>query len=157
MGWTAIVVDDREKFLNAERFPLASTFVHVERPCDAGSAVGVDERTHVVVMSHNYLRDQEYLKGFLGTPAAYLGLLGPTVRRERLLADLRTEGVEPSPEDLEKMHGPAGLDLGGDGPEEIAAAIVAEVLAVRRGRGAGFLRDRAGPIHERSEDSGAWR
>ena len=108
-------------------------------------------------MSHNYLRDVEYVKGFLGTPVAYLGLLGPTVRRERLLADLRRDGVEPSAEDMEKMHGPAGLDLGGDGPEEIATAIVAEILSVRRARPAGPLRDRPGPIHDRSEDSGAWR
>ena len=55
------------------------------------------------------------------------------------------------------MFGPAGLDVGSEGPEEIAAAIVAEILAVRRGRGAGFLRDRSGPIHERMEDRGPWR
>ena len=55
------------------------------------------------------------------------------------------------------MHGPAGLDLGSEAPEEIAAALVAEILAVRRGRVAGFLRDRSGPIHERTEDTGPWR
>jgi xanthine/CO dehydrogenase XdhC/CoxF family maturation factor len=157
LGWKPIVVDDRERFLNAERFPSAASFVRVDRPADAAAAVGVDERTPVIVMSHNYLRDLEYVRGFLGTPAPYLGVLGPAVRRERLLADLRRDGVEPSPEDLSKLHGPAGLDLGGDGPEEIAAAIVAEVMAVRHGRAAGYLRDRTGPIHERSEDSGAWR
>jgi xanthine dehydrogenase accessory factor len=157
LGWKPIVVDDRERFLNAERFPSASSFVHVERPVDAGLAVAPDHRTYVVVMSHNYLRDVGYVKGFLGTPVAYLGLLGPTVRRERLLADLRRDGVEPSPEDLAKMHGPAGLDLGGDGPEEIATAIVAEVLAARRDRPGSPLRERPGPIHDRSEESGAWR
>jgi xanthine dehydrogenase accessory factor len=157
LGWKPVVVDDRERFLNAERFPSAASFVQVERPADAGAAVALDERTAVIVMSHNYLRDVHYVKGFLGTPVAYLGVLGPTARRDRLLADLARDGVEPSKDDLEKMHGPAGLDLGGDGPEEIAAAIVAEILAVRRGRSGGFLRDRPGPIHERSEDSGAWR
>ncbi|MBI4259295.1 MAG: XdhC family protein, partial [Actinobacteria bacterium] len=157
LGWKVLVVDERERFLCRERFPEAAGFVHVERPEEAAARAGTDERTHVVVMSHNYLRDKAYLQGFLGTPVAYIGLLGPKVRTDRLIAELRREGVEPSPEDLKKMFGPAGLDLGSDGPEEIATAIVAEILAVRRGRGSGFLRDRRGPIHERTDDRGAWR
>jgi xanthine dehydrogenase accessory factor len=105
----------------------------------------------VIVMSHNYLRDRDYLRSFLGTDAAYIGMLGPRARLDRLLADLAAEGVAPTPEDLAKIHGPAGLDIGSEGPEEIAWAIVAEVLAARRERPAGFLRDRRGPIHDRPE------
>ena len=88
-------------------------------------------------------------------------MLGPRARTERLLEELRTEGAQPTAEDLEVIHGPAGLDVGSDSPEEIAAAIVGEILAVRRGREAGFLRERRGPIHERPEPAtrgpeGAW-
>jgi xanthine/CO dehydrogenase XdhC/CoxF family maturation factor len=78
-------------------------------------------------------------------------MLGPRARTERLLDELRTEGVEPTAEDLDAIHGPAGLDVGSDSPEEIATAIVAEILAVRHGRDAGFLRERRAPIHERPE------
>ncbi len=62
--------------------------------------------------------------------------------------ELREEGVDVDA-GLDRFHGPAGLDLGGDGPEEIAQAIVAEIVAVKRGRSGGFLRDRPGPIHDR--------
>jgi xanthine dehydrogenase accessory factor len=67
----------------------------------------------------------------------------------KLLDELRREGYEPDPNDMRAVHSPAGLDLGSEGPEEIAWAIVGEILAVRNGRGAGFLRDREGHIHDR--------
>jgi xanthine dehydrogenase accessory factor len=151
LGWKAVVVDDREAFLNRERFPEAADFVHVGSPEDAARLAGVDGRTNVVVMSHNYLRDRDYLRSFLGTEAAYVGMLGPRARLERLLADLREEGVHPTNGDLAKVHGPAGLDIGSEGPDQIAWAILAEAQAVRRGRSGGFLQDRAGPIHDYGE------
>lgn len=85
-------------------------------------------------MSHNYLRDRDYLKSFLGSEAAYTGMLGACARLERLLDDLASEGVRPSGDQLGRVYGPAGLEPGGEGPEEIAAAIVAEILAASRGR-----------------------
>jgi xanthine dehydrogenase accessory factor len=100
-------------------------------------------------MSHNFLRDKDYLRSMLGSPVPYLGMLGPGPRFERLLAALRREGFEPDPADLGVVHSPAGLDIGAEGPEEIAWAIIGEVLAVRAGRGGGFLKERGGPIHDR--------
>jgi xanthine/CO dehydrogenase XdhC/CoxF family maturation factor len=149
LGWNVVVVDDRPAFLTSERFPGASAFVSVEDPAEAAKAAGVDERTYAIVMTHNFLRDKEYVRSLLGSPAAYVGMLGPAARTERLLAELRDEGVEIDGHDRDRVHGPAGLDLGGEGPEEIAAAIVAEVVAVKRRRSGGFLRDRSGPIHDR--------
>ena len=157
LGWSVTVIDERRQFLTHERFPQAAGFLQVDKPEDAARVAGVDARSFVMVMSHNYLRDKDYLRGFLGTEPAYVGLLGPRVRTERLLGELRADGVEPSASDVDRMFGPAGLDLGGEGPEEIAHAIVGEILAVRAGRAAGFLREREGPIHERGEKSGAWR
>jgi xanthine dehydrogenase accessory factor len=148
LGWSVEVMDDREAFLKPHRFPGAVRFVKSE-PIDAARAAGVDERCHVVVMSHNFLRDKDYFRSFLGTPAAYIGMLGPGARLQKILNALRSEGVEPEPDDLSMVHGPAGLDLGGDGPEEVARAIVAEILAVRNGRAGGSLRERRGPIHDR--------
>jgi xanthine dehydrogenase accessory factor len=150
LGWRVEVVDDRPALLVAERFPQATQFTRSE-PARAAEAVGPDERTCVVVMSHNFLRDAAYLRSFLASPARYLGMLGPSTRLERLLDTLAAEGMpRPSDDDLARLHGPAGLDVGADGPEEIAWAIVAEILAVQRRARAGFLRDRGGPIHPRA-------
>ena len=149
LGWNVTVADDRPAFLTRDRFPEASGFVALDDPSDAAEAAGVDERTYVVVMSHHFLRDKEYVRSMLGSPAAYLGMLGPGARTERLLAELREEGVEIADPDRRRIHGPAGLDLGGEGPEEIAQAIVAEIVAVKRHRSGGFLRERPGPIHDR--------
>jgi len=149
LGWNAVVADDREAFLTAERFPEAAGFVHVETPEDAAKAAAVDERTFVVVMTHNFLRDKAYLRTMLTSPAVYVGMLGPAARTERLLAELADEGVEVTPERRTRIHGPAGLDLGSEGPEEIAQSILGEIVAVRRGRGGGFLKERPGPIHDR--------
>jgi xanthine dehydrogenase accessory factor len=151
LGWRVEVIDDREAFLKPHRFPEATRFVMTE-PIDSAEAAGMDDRTFVVVMSHNFLRDKDYLRSFLGTSARYIGMLGPGARLERLLAELEREGYQPDPSDLSVVHGPAGLDLGGDGPEEVAWAIVAEVLAVWNGRQGGFLKDRTGPIHERPKE-----
>jgi xanthine/CO dehydrogenase XdhC/CoxF family maturation factor len=76
-------------------------------------------------------------------------MLGPGARTKRLLDELREEGVVVHEDDLARIHGPAGLDLGAEGPEEIASAIAAEILAVKRGGPGGPLRDRPGPIHAR--------
>jgi xanthine dehydrogenase accessory factor len=147
LGWRVIVVDDRRGMLSAERFPGAAELVVCE-PADVAGAAVVDERSHVVVMSHNFLRDRAYLASLLGSKAAYVGMLGPRARLERLLDELAKEGVEPTEEQLRRVHGPAGLDIGAEGPEEIAVAIVAEIMAVRRRKEAGFLKRRTGSIHE---------
>jgi xanthine dehydrogenase accessory factor len=139
LGFEVIVVDDRRQFLTAERFPEASALVHCE-PRDLGSAVELDQRSHVVLMSHNYLRDLEYLRCLSGRGVAYVGALGPGERLERLLADLGEEYT-----DLGTVYGPAGLDIGAEGPGEIALAIVAEIVGVRRGKKGGHLRVRKGP------------
>ncbi|GIU98060.1 MAG: xanthine dehydrogenase accessory factor [Actinomycetota bacterium] len=149
VGWRAVVVDDRPELLTHERFPEAAGFAPVVEPGAIASAARIDERTCAVVMTHNFLRDKGYLRALLATPVAYIGMLGPSARTRRILHELESEGVRPSERDLHRIHGPAGLDLGAEGPEEIAQAIVAEILAFRRGRGGGFLKLRPGPIHDR--------
>jgi xanthine dehydrogenase accessory factor len=149
LGWSPVVVDDRREFLNRERFPEAADFVLVERPDKMAEVAPVDGRTFVVVMTHNFLRDKDYLRSLLASPARFVAMLGPAVRSQRLLDELLEEGVEIGEHDRSRLRGPAGLDLGAEGPEEIAAAICAEIVAVKRERGAGFLKDRPGPIHER--------
>ena len=76
-------------------------------------------------------------------------MLGPRKRTEDLFLDLQREGIVISDADRQRVHGPAGLDLGGDGPEAIALSIVSEMLAVSQARSGGWLRDRKAPIYER--------
>lgn len=149
LGWSVHVADDRPRFLTHERFPGASGFVALERPSELARTGAVDDRTYVVVMTHNFVRDKDYLRSLLETEARHIAMLGPGARTRRLLDELATEGVTLSERDRRRIRGPAGLDLGAEGPEEIATAICAEIVAVRRNRSAGFLKDRAGPIHER--------
>jgi xanthine dehydrogenase accessory factor len=151
LGWKVAVVDHRPGLLTAERFPEADLLAPVE-PARAAATVGAGARTCVVVMSHDLQRDRQYLRSFVDGPCAYLGVLGPAARLEALLDGLRAEGVVPSPAASARIHGPAGLDMGADSPDEVAWAIVAEVLAVRRGARAGHLRERKGPVHPRPPD-----
>jgi xanthine dehydrogenase accessory factor len=142
LGWRVSVVDARRSFLRAERFPGAA--LHDVEPAEAADAVAAGEWTAVVIMSHDYLRDAAYLGGFTGRGVRYLGVLGPRDRTDRLLAELE---ASPTDADLAALHAPAGLDVGADGAEEVATAIVAEILATLRGRTGIPLRDRPGPIH----------
>ena len=142
LGWRVSVVDPRRSLLRAERCPGAT--LHDVEPALAAEAVGAGEWTAVVLMSHDYLRDAAFLGSFLGRGVPYLGVLGPRDRTDRLLGEL---GASPTDADLAALHAPAGLDVGSDGAEEVATAIVAEILAVLRGRSGLPLRQRGGPIH----------
>jgi xanthine dehydrogenase accessory factor len=100
------------------------------------------------VMTHNYLDDREILKMLLPSPGRYIGVLGPKLRTERLLEDLRSEGIAYNTEQLKRLHSPIGIDIGADTPEEIAIAIIAEIQAVLANRSGNFLRNRNQPIHQ---------
>jgi xanthine/CO dehydrogenase XdhC/CoxF family maturation factor len=142
LGWRVTVADPRRSFLRPERFGEARLVDAA--PESTAEVTGAGEWTAVVVMSHDYLRDASFVRGFLGRGVAYLGILGPRDRTERLLAEL---AEPPSDADLAVLHAPAGLDIGADGPEQVATAIVAEILAVLHGRGGGSLHGRPGAIH----------
>ena len=142
LGWRVDVADPRRSFLRPERFP-GVRLLDAE-PGAAAEASGAGEWSAVVLMSHDYLRDAAFLGGFVGRGVAYLGVLGPRDRTERLLTEL---SADLSAADAVALHAPAGLDIGADGAEQVATAIVAEILAVWHGRGGGALRERSGPIH----------
>jgi xanthine/CO dehydrogenase XdhC/CoxF family maturation factor len=140
MGWRVTVTDPRRGLLEHGRFPEAEAFIPAH-PVDGVTEFEPVSDDFVLVMSHNYLKDLEYLRALVDVPLAYLGQLGPRRRTQQLLRELdRNEAID-------QIHAPAGLDIGAEGPEEVAWAVVAEMLAVRRKRPAGFLRDRRAPIH----------
>ncbi|MDR7447240.1 MAG: XdhC family protein [Armatimonadota bacterium] len=155
LGLRPVVVDRREKFLTRERFPQAHGFLHTEFPL-AAQAVRPDGRTFVVIMTHNYLHDRDLLRSFLTYHSfpAYVGVLGPRQRTQKILQELAESGVVPSAEQRQRLFTPVGLDIGAEGPEQIALAILAEILAARNGRSGGSLRDRPARIHEAVPASG---
>lgn len=130
LGFESIVTDDRRHLLTAERFPAGTELVHAEAS-ELSSAITLDERTYVVLMSHNYLRDLEYLRQLHGADVAYVGALGPSERLDRLYDDLELEGIVFDDAARRRIRGPAGLDIGAEGPVEIAWSIMSEILTVR--------------------------
>jgi xanthine/CO dehydrogenase XdhC/CoxF family maturation factor len=146
LGWLVMIIDSRPAYATAARFSTARA-VLVAPPAEAVARAGLDARSLVVVMTHRYLDDVPLLRSLLTRPLAYLGLLGPKKRAEKILADLTREGLVLTPRDHARLHAPVGLDLGGSTPEEVALAILAEIQAVRSSRDARPLRERTRPIH----------
>ena len=124
--------------------PSADELV-VRWPEDALPALELDDGSAVVVLAHDDRIDIPALTHALASDAFFVGAIGSRRTQERRRALLREGGVDD--EALERIHGPVGLDLGGQAPAEVAVAILAEILAVRNGRGGGALRERSGRIH----------
>ncbi len=128
LGFRTIVVDPRASFANAKRFPHADEIVS-EWPDAALGTLEVNSSTAIAVLTHDPKLDDPALTAALRSPAFYVGALGSRrtheKRRERLLAAGVTE------EELARLHAPIGLPLGGRSPEEIALAIVAQVVALK--------------------------
>jgi xanthine dehydrogenase accessory factor len=145
LGWRTAVADPRPALLTRERLPTAGWLID-GWPEDALARAGTDDRTAVVVLAHDEKIDIPALSWALRSEAFYVGALGSRrtqgKRRERLLE----EGL--SEDQLARLSGPAGLDLGGETLEETALSILAEMVAVRRGREGGRLRDRKAAIHD---------
>ena len=150
LGWQVTVVAVGAAGASRARFSVADAVIACH-PRDVRAQVPLADHSVAVVMTHNYRHDLSLLEVLLPSPVRYLGLLGPKARAEALLHDLRLVGLAPSPEQLRRLHAPAGLDLGAESPEEIALAIVAEAKATLGGRAARPLRERDGPIHAREE------
>ena len=145
LGWQVTVVDSRAACTTAARFPGAALVV---APAEsAAAAVAIDARTLAVVMTHRFREDLALLRGLLAAPLAYLGVLGPLRRTDRLLAELQASGLIVTAALREKLHAPVGLDLGGDAPESVALAILAEMQCRLSGRSPIHLRERTAPIH----------
>jgi len=144
LGWTTIVADARAKFATRERIPSADELV-VAWPEEALAHVRPDHQTAVVVLTHDDKFDEPALLGALRTEAFYIGALGSRRNQERRRERLLVAGV--AEQELERISGPCGLDVGAETQEETALSILAEILSVRAGRGGGRLRESPRRIH----------
>jgi xanthine/CO dehydrogenase XdhC/CoxF family maturation factor len=138
-GFEVTVVDHRRGYLTPERFPPPTRLVL--RRSEEGIS-GLGPRHFAVVQTHALVHDREWLRALLSQPLAYLGLLGPRARKEEILRQLGSK-------ETERVFAPVGLDLGAQGPEQVAVSIVAEMLAVGAGREPMHLRAKRGGIHDR--------
>ena len=104
-------------------------------------------------MSHNYNYDLGFLKQIVQQEFGYIGLLGPAQKRDRMLSDLQDQGIQLNEDQLSKIHGPTGLDIGAENATEIAVSIVAEVKAFLSGRSGAPLKQKKESIHNRAINS----
>ena len=138
-GFRIHVLDDREKFANAERFPFAET-IEVD---DIGAwlhKADLPPSAYVVVVTRGHTHDFEAIRALAARDLRYLGLIGSRAKVARLTDALIADGV--STDWLRQLHAPIGFDIGAISPEEIAVAILAELIAVRRGKA---IADKTGP------------
>jgi xanthine/CO dehydrogenase XdhC/CoxF family maturation factor len=147
LGWETTIADPRPAFATAARFPTAANLV-VGRAEDLVARAAPPSDGLAVVMTHHYVHDRPILRDLLARPLAYLGLLGPKKRAEKILADLEATGTAIPPAQRARLHAPIGLDLGADAPEQVALSILAEMQAALTGRDARPLRERSRPIHD---------
>lgn len=149
LGWSTTIVDGRQTHANRQRFP------NVHRICVAKAeaalnGIVIDNRTALVLMTHNYNYDREVLKQLATESCAYIGVLGPKKKFLRMIDDLAVEGFKLPQNVRENIYSPVGLDIGAETAEEIALSVASEIKAVFSFREPQFLRDKLESIHARS-------
>lgn len=149
VGWDVRVVDGRNTHAKPERFGSACQ-VLVSKPEKVLEQIPIDGQTVFVMMTHNYNYDLAMLKALLPLDIPYIGMLGPKKKLDRMLDELREDGMDLTPGMLEKVYGPVGLEIGAETAEEIALSIIAEIKAVLEGKQGGSLRYKEEVIHARS-------
>jgi len=146
LGWDVTIVDGRTNYAKADRFPAAKQII-CAKPEQALSQLSFDERSVMVLMTHNYNYEIALLRELLPLSIPYIGILGPKKKLERMLGELEDGGLKITEKQLEKVYGPVGLDIGSEGSEEIALSIIAEIKAVLSGREGYSLKYKPVSIH----------
>ncbi|MBU2551887.1 MAG: XdhC family protein [Proteobacteria bacterium] len=134
-GFRVVVLDDRPEFAHAARFPDAARVRVVPGYERVLADFPVDEDAFIVIVTRGHLHDKAALAQALKTPAGYIGMIGSRKKRDAIYQALIEEGF--TPQDLDRVHSPIGLDIGAETPEEIAISIVSEMVRDRAGRNRG--------------------
>jgi len=130
-GFEVVVVDDRERYANRERFPEARD-IYAEDFEQSLAQLSPNENSFLVIVTRGHRDDMRVLKWAVETPARYIGMIGSRRKVLTTYKELERLGVPQGKFEDSRLHAPVGLDLGALTPEEIAVAIVAEMIAVRR-------------------------
>ena len=153
LGWIVIVADGRANLATQARFPRADNVVVL--PATDAADLGIGVHDAVILMSHSYEQDRSMLAALLPIAPRYLGLLGSRHRSSILVAEAAAMLGRTVESCCDHIFAPVGMDLGGDGPEAIALAIVAEVQAIATGRIGGSRRLSATEIAAQIEHGGS--
>ena len=146
LGWDVTVIDHRPVTDEYSARFCEARVVECADPLGLAAVLPTNHRFAAVVMSHNISRDRDYLSALLESEAIYIGVLGPRARTERMLSELSARQESPPKVD-DRVFSPVGMDIGGEGPDAIALAIIAQISAVANGKPGGHLRDRRGSLH----------
>ena len=149
LGWETTVIDGRANYARKERFASACQVV-VAKPEKALEQIVIDEFTVFLLMTHNYNYDKAMLVQLLQKNVSYIGMLGPKKKRERILNELKDEGISFTDQQLSVLHSPVGLDIGAETSEEIALSILSEIKATFANKDVQSLRKIKEVIHPRS-------
>lgn len=141
LGWETTIADGRSTYATRERFPLANRVI-VTKPENIGSQISFDARTVTVLITHNYNYDIAVLRQLAPMHIPYIGVLGPKKKLDRMLDELKEEGMHIDEENLKNIFGPAGLDIGAETSDEIALSILSEIQAVLCKRTGASLREK---------------
>jgi xanthine dehydrogenase accessory factor len=128
-GFRVVVVDDRPEFANAERFPEAYNTIVVDDFKRALEELEIDNDSFIVIITRGHQYDQTVLEQSLKTSAGYIGMISSRRKRDATYKALMAKGI--TKEQLEQVHSPIGINIGGETPEEIAMSIVAELISER--------------------------
>lgn len=131
LGFRTIVIDPRTAFATEERFARADELL-IAWPAEALASVPLTDNTYFAMLAHDLKIDLPAIQIALRSPARYIGALGSKKTHAKRIAALEEDGF--SKDEIERVHNPIGMDLGGRKAEEIALAIIAEMVAVRHGR-----------------------
>jgi xanthine/CO dehydrogenase XdhC/CoxF family maturation factor len=145
LGWHVTLIDSRPAYASRERFPLADK-IWVASAEQLAPHLELDGKSYVVVMTHRFQEDGRLLRVLLPRPLAYLGLLGSRRRTESLFSQLSEGEFAATPEQLERVCAPIGLDLGATTPESIALSILAEIQCHLAARVPIPARERRAPL-----------
>jgi xanthine dehydrogenase accessory factor len=143
LDFVVTVIDDRAEFVARDRFPDPNIRLVADDFTRALQSLKITPATHIVIVTRGHRHDELCLQEVIDKPARYLGMIGSRRRTTTIREHLRREGV--AADLLRRVHAPIGLDIGAQTPEEIAIAILAEIVLVRRG-GEGRPKSASGPM-----------
>ena len=150
LGWEVSVTDECAAHIAPVFFPGADRLSLCHREF-IDRDFEITPYTACVLMSHNYEYDRDVLRKLLGSPAPYIGILGPRKRFDKMVAEFDQQGIQLTARDNDRIHSPIGLDIGAETPDEIAVSIISEIQSKFANRSGGFLKYRKAPIHQRDQ------
>lgn len=145
LGWEVTIVASPDEEKSLDYFPGALQLITPS--FDKLDTSSYDKQTAIILMSHSFNKDVQYLIALNEVKPAYFGLLGPKHRRERIISKFLEYCPDATAEFLDQLHGPAGINIGAENASEIAVSVLAEILSLTRNQKPMALKDKTGSIH----------